>query len=386
MEKADDLFSEIATFLDDDPVLPEAGTKDPDEDGLPFESLDDFSTSPVEFGEMAERMLHKVENLFDLTAVYNRHSAKYLRACTLLEKGIKYLGSACLTKAALERQEFSFPELGQLSTMKLYRMASFNYRKLDKALTEKLENGNDLYPELTDMEFRYFNLLRRLRSTETKIHNYHFGHDFGPDNYDPLIEGTAFSAGSHTKMYTQDREEAPAFRRAPAFPLIGRSARSTDRSTKTEKSGAAIAKKEAASGSRKSADREDQIPGGNSKASGLQPSVGCSGENGSHAKEITSGSKGCLPGEHPALDSYKDKSGRIHIDVSGLRQQLLKAAHDSGEIDLMMEIAGEPPEKLYERFRQIYGELPLTEATGRSISGPPEMPRKKLRGKRKKRK
>ena len=220
MEKTDGLFEEMSAFLTEDAAASEAGTKDPDDDGLPYESFEDFSTEPVEFGELAERMLHKVENLFDLTAVFNRHSEKYLKACVLLEKGIKFLGSACLTKIALEHREYTFPDLSQLSTMKLYRMASFNYRKLDAALTEKLEKGNDLYPELLDMEFRYFNLLRRLRSTETKIYNYHLKKYYGEENYDPVVAGNAFTKQSWTKGYTQDREEAPAFRSAPAFPII----------------------------------------------------------------------------------------------------------------------------------------------------------------------
>ena len=220
MEKADALADEVKAFLSDGPVLSETGTNGPDDEGLPYESIGDFSTEPVEFAEMAERMLKKVENLFDLTAVCSRHSEKYLQACALLERGVKYLGSACVTKSAMERQKHVFPELSQLTTMKLYRMVSFNYRKLDTALTENLQKGNDLYPELLDMEFRYFNLMRRLRATESRIYNYNTDHDFGSDNYAPYIEGTAFSAKSWTKRYTQDREEAAAFRSAPAFPLI----------------------------------------------------------------------------------------------------------------------------------------------------------------------
>lgn len=218
--KAEALFDEMTTFLTDDLRASESGPKDPDDDGLPFESLADFSTEPAEFSEMAERILQKVENLFNLTALYNRHSAKYLKACALLEKGIKYLGSACLTKIALERKNQTFPGLGQLTTMKLYRMVSFNYRKLDAALTENLKKGNDLYPELLDMELRYFSLLRRLRSTEKKIHVYHNKMYYEKEDFGPVIEGNAFSGKSWTKSYTQNMEEAPAFREAPAFPVI----------------------------------------------------------------------------------------------------------------------------------------------------------------------
>ncbi len=192
-----------------------------DDDGLPFEPADAFSTDPVDFIEMSERLMGKVENIFDLTRIYNRHSAKYLKACALLERGIKRLGSLCVTKYAMEENDsVQFPELKQLTTQKLYRMASFNFRKLDTALTEKLEKGNDLYPELTDMVFRYFNLLQRLRATERNIYNYHQNRYFGTPNWNPLIEGKAFSKKSWSKRYTSEKEEAPVFRAAPAFPIL----------------------------------------------------------------------------------------------------------------------------------------------------------------------
>ena len=75
------LVSEMNEFLS-----ASSGTDDGD---LPFEPLDAFSTEPVEFSEMAGDMLDKVENLFDLTRLYNRHSVKYLKAFALLEKGIR---------------------------------------------------------------------------------------------------------------------------------------------------------------------------------------------------------------------------------------------------------------------------------------------------------
>ena len=82
------LYSEMNEFL--------SASSEPDEGDLPFEPLDAFSTEPVEFSEMAGDMLDKVENLFDLTRLYNRHSVKYLKAFALLEKGIRFLGSACV--------------------------------------------------------------------------------------------------------------------------------------------------------------------------------------------------------------------------------------------------------------------------------------------------
>ena len=370
MEKADELFGEINDFLTDNTVASEAGENDPDEDALPYESLADFSTAPAEFSEMAERMLHRVENLFDLTAVYNRHSAKYLKACVLLEKGIRFLGSACITKIALELRDHSFPKLSQLTTMKLYRMASFNYRKLDAALTEKIEHGNDLYPELLDMEFRYFNLLRRLRSTETKIHNYHINKYYKEENYSPVVEGNAFTSESWTKCYTQDKEEAPAFRKAPAFPLIKSSEFGVQRKEKN-------LKRKAKSGNvstQNAVRRTQKTPASKIEEHDAEEAV--------KAEKISSRSE-ADPMPKDACRSYTDAGGKVHIDVSGLRQRLMKDAHESGDPDLMMEIAGEPPEKLYERYRRKYGGIPRSGPSNPSHSGPSAEKRKKLRKKRK---
>ncbi len=212
----DKLLDEMKDFISDAADV----MSDADDDGLPFEPFDAFSTDPVEFGEMGRRMLDKVENIFDLTRMYNRHSGKYMKACTLLDRGIRMLASVCVTRSAMERSRFPLPELGQLTTGKLYRMASFNYRKLDTALTERLQKGNDLYPELTRMFFRYFNLLNRLRATELRIHKYYDKKYYGKEDFGPVIRGLAFSKKSWTRSDTSDKEEAPAFRSAPAFPVI----------------------------------------------------------------------------------------------------------------------------------------------------------------------
>ena len=193
-----------------------------DDDDLPFEPLDLYSTDPVEFDEMSLRMLSKVEDIFDLTRLYNRHSAKYLKACALLDKGIRHLAVCCLTKIALEVNKKQTPGLGQLSTEKLYGMASLNFRKLDDALSEKFRNSYELYPELTNMHMRFFNLLLRLRSTDTKIHlflmrKYYDSHE----DPAPSHNGLAFSKKSWNRSFSAEKPEPPSFRKAPAFPLKG---------------------------------------------------------------------------------------------------------------------------------------------------------------------
>ena len=94
---------------------------------LPLESMDDFSTLPIGFEESSAVMLARTEDLFAMSTVLPRHSAKYLETCTYLEKGIRALGSACITRIVVEKAGKKLPLLHQLSTHKLFGMASFNF-------------------------------------------------------------------------------------------------------------------------------------------------------------------------------------------------------------------------------------------------------------------
>ena len=222
MEKAEDkkMIAEMNDFLADKAKAKSAD--DPKaEENLPFESIDSYSTDPVGFGEMSLRMLNKVEFVFDLAVKENRFSPKYLKRCTQLEKGIKYLGSLCVTKYALQTKGQTFPQLGQLSTEKLYCMTSHHFRKLDMAVTEYMFEHRDVPDKLFDMEMRYFNLLERLRSTEVKIEKFHDRYIFGPEDYSPIIHGMAFSGKNKSRSIHEKHDEAPAFRHAPAFSAFG---------------------------------------------------------------------------------------------------------------------------------------------------------------------
>ena len=212
----DKLLSEMDQFLTDE-AQKNASAETADE-ALPFETIDDYSTAPVEFGEMTQKLMVKVDAVFDLAVKYNRHSSAYLKSCIKLEKGITYLARCCRTKYALEICKHQYPELGQLTTDKLYRMASFHYRKIDRALTEYIEQKQDVSDELIDMQFRYFNLLDRLRATEVKIrhddNNYYSDHV----NYDAVIHGLAFSPDSWTRTIHREHNDQPAaFHIARAF-------------------------------------------------------------------------------------------------------------------------------------------------------------------------
>ena len=201
-----------------DGMLSDAAESSSAEAALPFEAFEDYSTDPVSFNDQSKLMLDKVDALFNLAVKYNRRSSQYLKACGHLEQGIKYLASGCVTKIALERNNHKLPDLGQLTTDKLFRMASYHYRKIDRALSEYIqEKQGEVDEALLDMEFRYYNLLNRLRMTEVRIHNLDINWCFDDKkNYDPLIGGLAFSKDSWTRSVNRNLEPA-SFQSARSF-------------------------------------------------------------------------------------------------------------------------------------------------------------------------
>ena len=205
------LMNEMGTFLNEaEPAQKEAET------ALPFETITDYLGDPNGFGDVTAKLLKKVTAIFDLAAKYNRHSSDYLKSCAQLEKGIKYLGGVCLQKYAMEQNKFSFPELGQLNTTNLYTMASIHFNKIDRALTEYMEQKQAVDDALLDMEYRFYHLMERIRATEVKIHNYDNKRYCDQEDYKPVVHGLAFSEKSWSKSQ-HEHDEPMAFQRARAF-------------------------------------------------------------------------------------------------------------------------------------------------------------------------
>ena len=189
------------------------------ETALPFESISDYLGDPTGFSDVTVKLWKKVSAVFDLSAKYNRHSPEYLKSLVQLEKGIKFLGSSCLQKHALEMKKYEFPELKQLNTTNLYTMAALHFNKLDRALTEYMDEQQNVDDGLLDMEYRFYNLMERIRTTEVKIYNYRDNYYFGKENSNPIIHGLAFSEKSWGKeMHKND--EPMAFQRAKSFSVV----------------------------------------------------------------------------------------------------------------------------------------------------------------------
>lgn len=80
------------------------------------------------------------------------------------------MASCCVTKAALEKKGHSFPDLSNVDSVDLFRMASFNFRKCHALFQEITKTQSRLCCQtVLDLERRWFNALERLRATEEKI-------------------------------------------------------------------------------------------------------------------------------------------------------------------------------------------------------------------------
>ena len=188
------------------------------EEVLPFESLDDYSTDPIGFEELADMVNNKVKYFFSLSAKYNHRAPEYLEVCGFLERGIKYLGSCCLTKVMLKKKGHELPKLDELSTHWLYGMVSFNIRKLNRTVDEELSHSGTIPSKWLDMQFRYINLAERLRSTETKIYEYTSYYWLDSDKF--VRRALMFSENAYNRVDVKNHVRKPDFRLAPSFPAI----------------------------------------------------------------------------------------------------------------------------------------------------------------------
>ena len=200
-------------------AAPEQGSG---EEALPFESLDDYSTDPIGFEELADMVNDKVKYFFSLSAKYNHRSSEYLEVCGFLERGIKYLGSCCLTGVLLKKKGHDLPKLEDLSTHWLYGMVSFNIRKLNRTVDEDLSRSGPIPSRWLDMQFRYINLAERLRSTEKKIYDLTNSYWLNSDKY--IEHALMFSEEAPNRVFVKRHVRKPDFRLAPSFPVIGKEA------------------------------------------------------------------------------------------------------------------------------------------------------------------
>ncbi len=187
-----------------------------DEDGLPAESFDMFSETPLDFNEMAAGLWKDLKQVYELTGTLNRFSRGYPECCRLLEKLIKRVGSCCVTKAALERKGFEFPGLKCLDLKDLYCMVSFNFRKTRTAFIEGKKDSGCADMGLLEQECRLVDLADRLRATEEKIRQI----IAGKIDYERIIERARLYKGQKGIVRDITDSLRPSLAKARALPAM----------------------------------------------------------------------------------------------------------------------------------------------------------------------
>ena len=190
-----------------------AGMKSTD---LPFEALSEFSNAPFEFQNKALLLWKDTQLIYVHACTANRFSGNYLMLCTQLEKNIRQLGSFCLTKAVLEQQGQSFPELSGLSIKELVGMVSFHIRKAHAALEGIYRDNDILGMTYLNWEYRWIGLDNRLRATEVKIEKI----KNGEIHLEPVVrQAETFKDVPRTNQNSRKNEETAKSLRANANAL-----------------------------------------------------------------------------------------------------------------------------------------------------------------------
>lgn len=216
MLNGEKILNELNTFeMNAVQAVPDQKSEDED---LPYESLEDYSTDPIGFEEMSEMVSTKVKTFFSLSAKYNHRDPKYLEVCGFLERGIKYLAGCCLTAVLLKKKGHELPKLEDLTTHWLYGIVSFNIRKLNRTVDEELSGAREIPAKWLDMQFRYINLAERLKSTETKIFEYACFCGMNGEKY--VEHALMFSEKAWNRHEVKKYVRKPDFRLAPAFSPI----------------------------------------------------------------------------------------------------------------------------------------------------------------------
>lgn len=140
-----------------------------DPEYYPAETMDDFSTDPVEFEDAAAALADDTNVLFNMTAVYNRRSPQFLNTSAKLLDLLKDLAGCCVAKTALEKKAIKIKVLETLNIPDLFSMASFNFRKCHAAFSELSQRFETVNCQaVLDLERRWFGMLERLHATNEK--------------------------------------------------------------------------------------------------------------------------------------------------------------------------------------------------------------------------
>ena len=363
---------------------------------LPDEDPGSFSLTPFEFEESSEILWSDTRKVFFHACKANRFSDDYLMLCSQLERNIRHLGTVCITKTVLEKNNKIFSGISGLNVRELVSMVSYHLRKAHAALEGIYRDNNVLGLSYLNWEFRWVGLGNRLKATEAKINMIREG----KINVDSILR-QAETFGNDAAAYDQDRTEDIAAN-PEAFPILGTVARMMRIEEKAKAEEAERVRREREQKIREAEKlerRADRWYGSFQPARALGPDKNilamfsrerarklrdeveaelaeddiCSGE------EISEESRAAADGKD-GTDSARSET----VSEAEARRRLIEDALERKDQAAVLAIPKEDSDALLIRWKQ-YMERKIRSFLA-SGTGPPPDTRKALRGKRKKKK
>ena len=350
---------------------------------LPAEDPGEFSNAPSEFEHTVSLLWNDTQKVYVNACTANRFSENYLMFCDQLEKNIKQLGSYCLTKAVLEQNGMSFPDLSRMTIRELAGMVGYHLRKAHAALEGIYRDNHILGMTYLNWEFRWAGLDNRLRATEAKIQSIREGR-ISTDAILKKAEPYRDDPRTGSDAAAVPAKSLPSH--AAALPIRGSMARMMlGLEKQAEKHAEAVRKEKERL--LKAAERCEQrissrVPGG------LRPPrpFGMTREdrdlvNRENAKYLRKQAEALDgPGEAPEPDAPVPGD----IGEAEARRQLMEDAEKRNDQEALRAIPLEDTFALHARWEKYTARVEREALLSRS--GPPPGVRKALRAKRKKRK
>ena len=344
-----------------------ASYKDIDPDKLPDETLEEFSYEGLDFEEAATQLWNHLTIMHYHAGSYNRQSDWFPLACAQLEKDIRIAGSFCLTKTVLEAQGREFPGLEHMNLQELYGLTCYYFRKCGRAFDDIYTKAGLISVSMHKWELRWLELGGRLKATEEKCQKIREG-KLSVESI--LKRAEMYTDKSRTDKPKSAREAKPLVVMQSALPLIGSYARQVRQERKEE---ARIRRlnekihrdKERLDRFMARAEAEDQKI--------LREIKKIDEEKAAKEK--------ARKADTPAPKTSPEK--QEEMSPMELRKKLINMAEQRGEGADIIQIVGDPPERLWDRWRRYQKEDELQKM--RSHSGTANHPRKPLRKKQKKR-
>ena len=326
-------------------TLPESD-KALDPSHLPYETIEEFSYDGLEFEEAARQIWDHLVIMHYHAGTYNRQSDWFPVACSQLEKLIKIAGSFCITKTVLEAGGEEFPTLKNMNIQTLYGLTSYYFRKCGKAFDEIYDKAGLISVPMHNWEMRWLALGERLKATEAKCQKIREG----KIKIETMLEQQKQCSGKTGAGPSKPLPEPKELQLCPrALPLLD----SYARQIKRERNHAAREKYYN--------DRIQRLKEESERQKAIDAAREAREAARKHREERRKNKSGSVPSQKKentsaAVPTPKQKAEPEEMNLPELRKTLIEKAKERGEESEILQIIGEPPEKLRERLRRYQQE------------------------------